>query len=89
MIQDMDTIRLNRLSDPNFVFGYSIWADKQVMLREPNSALCANLRNAIDYARCFLKEMPFCIKCKQVLNEENLVGERRFLCWNCRTEFDF
>ena len=91
-MENVDTIRLNCLSDPKFKFGYTIRADGQVVLESPNPALCANLRTAIDYARCFRGEQPFCIKCKNPLNESNMLwngGKTRYYCPKCDTSFNW
>lgn len=90
MKEHIDSIRLDRLADPTFKFGYKIQASGEVMLEYPNSALCKSLRAAIDYARCFVKEHPFCIKCKKPLNEEHAEHDgmaMRYTCPRCKTSF--
>lgn len=89
----IDTIRLDRLSDPTFKFSYDIRADRKLTVRAPMTGVFNDLRSGIDYARCVLGETPFCIKCKTVLSEDNQCasrrGKTRFLCPNCDTEFSF
>lgn len=87
--RDIDEIRLDRLSDPKFVFGYSIKADGSVALTAPTSAFLKDLRSAIDYARCHAGEMPFCIKCQFPLNESHYYGtKKRMFCPRCETAFN-
>ena len=86
MMENIDTIRLNRLSDPKFKLSYSVHADGSVILKEPTAAICVNLAQAIDFARCSIGEQPFCIKCKNPLNEGNNY-EGRYYCLRCQTSF--
>jgi hypothetical protein len=88
---DIDLIRMDRISDPKFVFSYSIRADGKVILKEPASAVLNNLRSAIDYARCTVGEAPFCIKCKKALSEADtfMSDANRFCCPNCQTIFNW
>lgn len=90
IMEHIDTIRLDRLGDPAFVFGYSITAGGRVTLKEPLAADCKDIRNAIDYARCSASEQPFCIRCKNPLNEQHAEHDgmaMRYTCPNCRTSF--
>ena len=90
---NIDTIRLNALANPKFIFSYSIISDGKVKLTEPAKAICNDLRHAIDFARCKINEVPFCIKCKNTLNEENMTIEgpnsKKFYCPKCETCFKF
>ena len=87
----IDSIRLSKISDPKFAFGYAIMADGKVLLKEPTDATLNNLRSAIDFARCHIGENPFCIKCKNPLNEEDtlLDDSNRFYCPKCKTAFNW
>lgn len=86
---NIDQIRLDAISNPKFVFNYSVAQNGQITLREPMAGIFPNLRSAIDYARCCIGEVPFCIKCKSPLNETNNYGnKRRFYCPKCETAFN-
>jgi hypothetical protein len=90
---DADRLRLDRLSDPTFQFNYSIRADGEVLVEKPNSAVCKDLRGAIDYARAFVKEIPFCPVCPRghspVTEEHSTVDgmAKRWECPVCKTSF--
>jgi hypothetical protein len=89
---NIETIRLDRLSDADFKFRYSITADDKVTLTEPFYKTFGCLRDAIDYVRCFTNEVPFCIKCKSCLNESSVIPFPnptmvKFHCRKCETTF--
>lgn len=82
----MDSIRLNRLSDPTFKIHYRIRANGNVLMDEPWSALMPNLRMAIDFARAKQDEIPFCPVCKSFVNEAYFFSDR-WNCPGCKTSF--
>lgn len=88
----IDTIRLDRLADPEFKFVFSITAKNECNLQEPVRALCSSLRGAIDLARTTLKEQPACVRCTRPLNESNRTSRHpdqwRYSCPNCATSFN-
>lgn len=86
----MDSIRLDRLNDPDFKFAYAVRPSGEVLVSNPISALCKDFHYAIDKVRCHNKEMPACIKCSIPLNETNQTHDGlafRYDCKNCSTSF--
>lgn len=95
---NIDSIRLDWLSDPKNQFRYRIHPDGRVVASGDRWVIQAEtLRDAVDVARCAAGAVPECVACGIVLNEQHLTPDserlgaprRRFHCPKCETDFYF
>lgn len=81
---EMDSIRLDCLADPSFLFKFSIAADGKANCSVEGKNLILNtLRGGIDEARAINGHIPFCIKCNEPITELNMTADGMNKRWNC------
>lgn len=88
--ENPDKTRLDCLSDPRFVFSFSISAEGRCQLDKPLRADYPNLRNAIDHIRVKEGQIPACVRCGQPVLEIYSEPDgltTRWNCQHCKTSF--
>lgn len=85
---DIDRMRLDWLSDPANALHYYLTPKKTVVVQQPFTGNFDSFIEAIDYARCHAGIHPFCIKCKNPLNELHRRSNGTYKCHKCNTAFE-